>query len=359
MPYRSVVAVGYSINGDSVGLTVTAKSKWIEIPIQRGEGEYTCTTSVSKAGTKHSHKATMEVLTISAAVEHTYRELSRTRHLLALVLNSGETIIVGIYCPARLAIEPYTADKPEDSIGFSLKFTCESRIGYERFTGALEEAPVTPVVPVSGFGFLYNSYVLNITKSLVNEAEWRLPTINDANNLIAIAITSNKLAVGSDWTNSFNGPMNELNFCSIPSGQRFVLWDTSFFIHRGYAALYWLIDKNNALALDITPSNLTIENYSENYHPLPMWLKSGRALRLVKTYLGGEFEKQVTDADGNIYGVVLIGNLLWTTSDFRGTKYIDGTPIPLAQLASEWEIAGENYTAARCEHPGINEEPPM
>ena len=35
----------------------------------------------------------------------------------------------------------------------------------------------------------------------------------------------------------------------------------------------------------------------------------------------------VTDIDGNIYDTVKIGDLYWTTSNLKTTRFKDGTPI--------------------------------
>lgn len=44
----------------------------------------------------------------------------------------------------------------------------------------------------------------------------------------------------------------------------------------------------------------------------------------------------VTDADGNIYQAVKIGNQVWTTVNLRTTKYNDGNPIPHSKENSAW-----------------------
>jgi uncharacterized protein (TIGR02145 family) len=44
----------------------------------------------------------------------------------------------------------------------------------------------------------------------------------------------------------------------------------------------------------------------------------------------------VTDADGNVYQSVRIGNQVWMTENLRVTKYNDGSDIPLATSPSTW-----------------------
>ena len=44
----------------------------------------------------------------------------------------------------------------------------------------------------------------------------------------------------------------------------------------------------------------------------------------------------VTDADGNVYQTVLIGNQVWTAEDLRTTKYNDGTAITKVTDSTAW-----------------------
>lgn len=53
----------------------------------------------------------------------------------------------------------------------------------------------------------------------------------------------------------------------------------------------------------------------------------------------------VTDADGNIYPIVTIGQQVWMSENLKVTKYNDGTPIPLIEDNSAW---GKLTTPGMC-----------
>jgi uncharacterized protein (TIGR02145 family) len=56
----------------------------------------------------------------------------------------------------------------------------------------------------------------------------------------------------------------------------------------------------------------------------------------------------VTDADGNVYQTVKIGNQEWTTENLRTTKYNDGSPIPNITSKVAWDSCFYTLGDAYC-----------
>jgi uncharacterized protein (TIGR02145 family) len=67
-------------------------------------------------------------------------------------------------------------------------------------------------------------------------------------------------------------------------------------------------------------------------------------------------DETVTDADGNVYRTVRIGNQVWTAENVRTTKYSDGTPIPLDTSTTAWNNA---LTPEYCFHKNTTDPDSM
>jgi uncharacterized protein (TIGR02145 family) len=59
-------------------------------------------------------------------------------------------------------------------------------------------------------------------------------------------------------------------------------------------------------------------------------------------------EEAVTDADGNAYATVKIGDQVWTVENLRTTKFNDTTPIPLITVPSQWAACDDEKKPACC-----------
>ncbi|MCZ2442676.1 MAG: fibrobacter succinogenes major paralogous domain-containing protein, partial [Flavobacteriales bacterium] len=57
--------------------------------------------------------------------------------------------------------------------------------------------------------------------------------------------------------------------------------------------------------------------------------------------LGAQYPLTVTDADGNEYPTVRIGNQIWMKENLRATHYLTGEPITQIQLKEDWRNTKE------------------
>ncbi len=58
-----------------------------------------------------------------------------------------------------------------------------------------------------------------------------------------------------------------------------------------------------------------------------------------------EFPETVTDHDGNVYDVVVIGNQAWMAENLKVTHYADGSPIHTGLINTHWETTTQGAYA--------------
>ncbi len=66
------------------------------------------------------------------------------------------------------------------------------------------------------------------------------------------------------------------------------------------------------------------------------------------TWLSLTIPNYITDIDGNIYHAIKIGSQVWLEENLKTTKFNDGSPIPLGDLASTWSNAATTSQPAYC-----------
>jgi uncharacterized protein (TIGR02145 family) len=78
------------------------------------------------------------------------------------------------------------------------------------------------------------------------------------------------------------------------------------------------------------------------------------AIIVLSTCGTGAIKDTVTDADGNVYTTVKIGNQVWTVENLKTTKYNDGTPIPLKTERTKWAACYDSSQPAYCWYENDN-----
>lgn len=186
-----------------------------------------------------------------------------------------------------------------------------------------------------GNGLLYNWYA--VTEATFAPVGWHVPTDAEfttlANALGGASVAGGKMKSTRTSAPYFESPntgaTDESGFRAFGAGRRtnagqFTLMNQyGWFLTKSESTIYGISFRTNYNNDDLT----LVNNLQKNY---------GLSVRLLKddsTWFPGMV---VTDKDGNKYATVKIGNQVWLKSNWKCTKYNDGTSIPNVTDNAAW-----------------------
>lgn len=184
-----------------------------------------------------------------------------------------------------------------------------------------------------GNGYLYNWYAFSHANFA--PTDWRVPLISDCNTLID-ELDGESLAGGEMKTrdvdywatpNSLYDP--DSGFEAYGSGIRN---NSGSYISKGELTDIGVKDDFNvSRAMRIVRTETTC-----NKPIIGANIPSERGVSIRLVYIGAGTPTTVTDNDGNIYDVVLIGTQRWTVQNWKCTTLDNGASIPNVTDATAW-----------------------
>ena len=189
----------------------------------------------------------------------------------------------------------------------------------------------TPPITGLGYGRLYNGYAAS--DSRLAPSGWHVPTYSDLDILISFITYNNSGYVlketGIIHWDSPNYANNATGFSLLGSGYRqyFGAFE-NLNIHGTVCSSEYYSSSNYFLLAENSKYTAPISGWGLNGRTF------GMSVRLLKN--DSVNVDTLTDYDGNVYNTVTIGTQVWTASNWKCTKYNDGTSIPNVTSDSAW-----------------------
>lgn len=186
-----------------------------------------------------------------------------------------------------------------------------------------------------GYGYLYNWYAANDVN--FSPIDWALPILSDYSTLIttlggtSVAGGKMKEAGLNHWNTPNTGADNSSGFTGWGSGS------------RDSAGTFLSFSEILALGMTHISAAKALTYDSAAFSNTGITQKYGISIRLL--YTGGGSPSTITDNDGNIYDVILIGSQRWTVQNWKCTTLDNGDPIPNVTSDSAWAAL---TTLGRC-----------
>lgn len=192
---------------------------------------------------------------------------------------------------------------------------------------------------ILGYGYLYNYYAISNGKFA--PSGWKVPSSSEFSTLLVYlggynSTTHLKLKSNNKkyWQDDYIGN-NLSNFSAVGAGIRSIGLFTGEKISIWFHRSDFTTDPGYMILGNISNSMLYFNDSQEQL---------GLSVRLL--YSGTETPASIfTDADGNNYDVIQIGDQYWMKQNWKCTKLRDGTLIPNVTDQTTWDSL---TTMARC-----------
>ena len=181
------------------------------------------------------------------------------------------------------------------------------------------------------YGMLYNYYVVSDNRNVCPQ-NWHVPHLSEWQALETYlggsSVAGGKLKEVDTiyWASPNADATNSSGFTALAGGSRS---STGVSGDLGYYGNWWTNDEYDAskgIAMDLSYGNGTS-------HLFQRTKSIGMSIRCIKDTL---LPPSITDADGNVYDTIHIGNQVWLKQNLKTTRYANGNLIPHVSDSATW-----------------------
>jgi uncharacterized protein (TIGR02145 family) len=192
-----------------------------------------------------------------------------------------------------------------------------------------------------GNGLLYNWYA--VSQANFAPAGWHVPTQDEFNTLITTLggasvaggyMKSIRTDLQPGWNSPNTGADDSSGFRGFGAGVRIT---SGNFVNIYIYGLFWC--SNNVDSTTGHKALLSFDQATATTLPSILYIPykyRGFSVRLLKDTTTWSPSEVLTDIDGNLYATVQIGTQVWLKSNWKCTKYNDGSSIPNVTDGNIW-----------------------
>lgn len=207
--------------------------------------------------------------------------------------------------------------------------------------------PLLPQLVSYGNGLMYNHFAF--LQANFAPIGWHSPSIAEwttlVNTLSGVGRAGGKMKSTRTSAPYFSSPntgaTNSSGFTAFGGGRRIGLSGTFGLLYTD--CLFWTTD----ILDDLLAYKFSLTYLNAGYSISEDRKRSGYSVRFIKDDSNWNSGMTVTDKDDNKYATVKIGNQVWLASNFKCTKYNDGTSIPNVTNNTTWRLLN---TPAYCSY---------